>query len=126
MLENVITFPFIMFIILLFAFFAVTGMAMFNQWAMVQNQAQFVAVSVAKWGIYTNEAEASINNFANQLNLPRSAIKVNTTSGSYGQGIIADVTVPFNFKVGKYSAGLFDIKGMGRAVSTYMPGAYGP
>lgn len=126
MLENVVTFPFLLFFIFLFVFFAITGMAMFNQWAMVQNQAQFVALSVAKWGIYTNEAEFSVKDFADQLKLPRSAIKVNTTSGSYGQSIIADVTVPFNFKVGKYSVGKFDLKGVGRAVSSYIPGTYSP
>lgn len=124
MLENVIIFPFIMFLIFLFVFFAITGMAMFNQWAMVQYQAQFIASSVAKWGKYTPEAEDSINSFASELNLQRRDIQVDASGGPYGQGVTAKVTIPFDFKVGKYRVGTFDLTGIGRAASVYIPGGY--
>lgn len=125
MLGDVIMFSFTMFLIFLFTIFAVTGMAMFNQWAMVQHQAQFVASSVAKWGQVTSEVEQSITSFANDLKIPRNRVKVTTSGGGpYGQGVTAEVTIPFEFKVGKYRVGTYDLTGKGRAVSVYIPGGY--
>lgn len=126
MLGDVIMFSFTMFLIFLFTIFAVTGMAMFNQWTMVQHQAQFVASSIAKWGQITPEVEQSINQFASDLNIPRSQVRVSTSGGGpYGQAVTAQVTIPFDFKVGAYRVGTFDLTGKGRAVSVYIPGGYG-
>ncbi len=126
MLDKVIMFPFSLFLIFLFAFFAVTGMGMFSQWAMVQNQAQYVAASMARYGGYTQEAENAVREFADRLNLSRSAVDVEVNSIGpipWGMDAEARITIPYRFRVGEYSVGTFNISGSGRAVSTYLGGA---
>lgn len=128
MLDKVIMLPFTMFIIFLFAFFAVTGMAMFTQWNMVQNQAQFVASSMGKWGGYTAQAENTVRAFADRIGLSRDDVDVEVSSRgpvSWGTPVWARITIPFEFKVGKYTVGTYDISGLGRSVSSYLPGGYG-
>jgi len=121
MLDKVIALPFSLFLIFLFAFFAVTGMAMFTQWSMVQNEAQYIAASMGKWGGYTQEAEDSVKDMADRLDLSRSSVNVEVSDvgpAPWGMPVTAEVTVPFDFKVGKYDVGSFHISGLGNSVST--------
>lgn len=127
MLDKVIMLSFTMFLMLLFAFMAVTGLAMFNQWGMVQNQAQFLAASTGKWGGYTLEAERTVNEFAGRLNLPRDQVRVEVSDAgpvSWGTPLWVRVTIPFRFRVGRYNVGNFNLVGTGRSVSSYLHGAY--
>ncbi|MGB9825757.1 MAG: hypothetical protein ACPLRU_03700 [Desulfofundulus sp.] len=127
MLDKVLMIPFSMFMIFMFAFFAVTGIGMFSQWCMVQNEAQFVAASMGKWGGYTADAENSVREFASRINCPRSQIRVEVSAVGpvpWGKGVWAKVSVPFRFKVGKYDVGTYTLTGLGRSVSTYLEGAY--
>lgn len=127
MLDKVIMLPFSMFIFFLFAFFAAIGVIMFGQWCMVQNEAQFVAASMGKWGGYTEDADEVIDNLADRLNLSRHEIKVQVSDIGpvpWGQPVEARVTVPFNFKLGEYEVGRYELTGVGHAVSSYLEGAY--
>lgn len=127
MLDRVLMFSFTMFFIFLFAFFAVMGVIMFGQWCMVQNEAQAVAVSMGKWGGYTQEAENTVSGFAMRINVPRSQIKVEVSDvgpAPWGKTVWARVSVPFDFRVGQYRVGTYTLTGLGYSVSTYLPGAY--
>ncbi|AEG14442.1 hypothetical protein Desku_0842 [Desulfofundulus kuznetsovii DSM 6115] len=127
MLDKVIMLPFSMFVIFLFAFTGVVGVVMFGQWCMVQNQAQMVATSMGKWGGYTAEAESAVNEFANQINCPRSQVKVQVSDTGpvpWGKTVWARVSVPFQFRVGQLNIGTYTLPGYGQSVSTYLPGAY--
>lgn len=127
MLDKAIMLPFTMFLVFLFAFFAVTGMGVFNHWALVQNQAQFLASSVGKWGGYTTEAAQSVNKFARDLRLSPGDVRVTVNEPgpiSYGKPVWVTVTIPYYFKVGRFNAGTFTLSGTGRTVSTYAFDAY--
>lgn len=127
MLDKVIMVPFALFLVFLFAFFAVTGVGMFGQWVAVQNQAQFVASSMGKWGGYTAEADRAVDEFARRINVPRERIEVrvsNTAPVPWGTPVWARITVPFDFRVGQYEVGTYSLTGVGQSVSSYLPGAY--
>jgi len=127
MLDKVIMLPFTMFLLFLFAFFAVTGIGLFNHWTMVQNQAQFIASSISKWGDYTSEAQDSVEQFANDLNISHSQVNVSTSGGKdYGEPVWVEISIPYKLKVGRFNAGTFTLTGTGRAVSVYIPGSYSP
>lgn len=127
MLDKVIMLMFAMFLLFLFAFFAVMGVGMFVRWGAVQNQAQFVAASMGKWGGYTQEAENSVREFASRMNLSRHEVRVevsNVQPVPWGTRVWARLTVPFDFAVGRYRVGTYRLTGQGEAVSSYLPGAY--
>lgn len=127
MLDKVILLSFIMFMIFLFAFMAVAGLGMFTQWGVVQNQAQFVAASMGKWGGYTAETGRTVAELARSLHLARNDVNVQVSSTGpipWGAPVWAKLSVPFKFKVGRYNVGTFQLSGLGRSVSAYMPGAY--
>lgn len=123
MLDKVIMLPFSIFLIFLFVFFAVTGMGMFTWWQMAQNEAQFIASSMAKYGGYTEEAEETVEKLADKLNISRSKIDVEVNSVGpipWGMETEARVTLPYRFKVGKYDLGTVNVSGVGRSVSTFL------
>lgn len=127
MLDKVIMLPFSIFIIFLFAFMAVMGICMFSQWCMVQNESQFIASSMGKWGGYTQEADEALSEFADRINCPENSMTVtlsNTNPVAWGKPVYARLTVPFEFKVGNYNLGTYNLTGYGQSVSTYLPGAY--
>lgn len=127
MLDKVIMLPFSMFIIFLFAFMGVMGVSMFGQWCMVQNESQFIASSMGKWGGYTQDANDALGEFATKINCPRGNINVtlsNTQPAPWGKPVFARLTVPFKFKVGSYNVGTYNLSGLGQSVSAYLPGAY--
>lgn len=126
MLDKIIMLPFSMFIFFLFAFLSVIGVIMFGQWTMVQNEAQFVASSMGKWGGYTSHAEDIVDRFADKVNLSRNKIKVDVSDVGpipWGQPIEARITVPFNFELGDYKVGTYNLTGVGHSVSSNL-GAY--
>lgn len=127
LLDKVLMFPFTLFVIFLFAFFAVVGVVMFGQWSMVQNEAQMVAVSMGKWGGYTDEAEKGVQDFCAKLNVSRSQVKVEVSNKGpvpWGKTVWAEISVPFQFRLGSYNVGTYTLTGKGYSVSTYLPGAY--
>lgn len=127
MLDKVIMLPFSIFLILMFVFMGITGIAMFGQWLEVQNLAQHVAMSMGKWGGYTVQADNSIDEFASKINCPRSRIRVEVSNAypvPWGQPVWARITVPFEFRVGEIYVGTYELTGVGRSVSSYLQGAY--
>lgn len=127
MLEKIVSFMFMMFFLFAFAFVASIGVALFVQWGAVQNQAQFVAASMGRWGGYTQEAENAVREFAARVKLPRYAVRVEVSDPGpvpFGQPVWARITVPFEFRVGPFDVGTYDLTGLGRSVSSYLPGAY--
>lgn len=127
MLDKIIMVPFMMFMVVLFLFLGIIGLVMFAQYGMVQNQAQHIAASMGKWGGYTVSAENSMNRFADQLNLSRHKIGVetsNTSPAPWGAPVWAKITVPFDFKLGDIEVGKYNLVGLGRSTSTYLDGAY--
>ncbi|MBC7106261.1 MAG: hypothetical protein H5T97_09995 [Firmicutes bacterium] len=127
MLDKIVSFIFMVFFLFAFAFVAVLGVAMFVQWGAVQNQAQFVAASMGRWGGYTQEAENAVRDFAARLNLPRSAVRVEVSDvgpAPFGTPVWAKIRVPYRFEIGPFKIGTYDLAGMGRSVSSYLPGAY--
>jgi len=126
-LEKVVAFLFILFFFLALTFVAAVGVTMFVQWGAVQNQAQFVAASMGRWGGYTQEAENAVQEFASRIKLPRHAVRVEVSDPGpvpFGQPVWARITVPFEFRVGPFDVGTYDLTGLGRSVSSYLPGAY--
>ncbi len=127
MLDKTIMLPFAMFLIFLFAFSAVVGIIMFYHWTMAQNEAQFIATAMSKWGGYTYETEQTVKDFAQDIKLNRGDVDVSVNNIGpirWGKPIKVEVEIPFKFKIGNYNFGTFNLKGMGRSVSSYLPGAY--
>lgn len=128
MLAKVLVLPFLLFFLLLFAFAAVAGVTTFVAWGAVQNQAQFVAASMGRWGGYTQEAENAVRDFASRMNLSRGQVRVevsNVQPVSFGTPVWARITVPYDFRVGgNWHIKTVDLTGLGRSVSSYLPGAY--
>lgn len=127
MLEKAILFPFVLFFLLAFAFLAVTGVVMFVEWNAVQNQAQFLAASLGKWGGYTQEAENAVRDFAARLGLARSEVRVEVSDVgpvAWGTPVWVRVTVLYHFRLGSWQVGSYSLTGLGRSVSSYLPGAY--
>jgi hypothetical protein len=126
-LSKVLLLPFLLFFLLIFAFAAVVGVTAFAHWGAVQNQAQFVAASMGRWGGYTQEAENAMRDFASRFKVSRSAVRVEVSAVgpvSFGTPVWARVTVPYDFRVGSWRITTFNLTGMGRSVSSYLPGAY--
>jgi hypothetical protein len=125
MLDKVIMLPFSIFLIFLFVFLGVIGIVMFGQWAQVQNEAQFLATSMGKWGGYTEQAEQSVQDFAQQVRRPRSDIAVRVSEigpAPWGKPMWVRVTVPFDFRLGNYNVGTYQLTGLGRSLSSYLGG----
>jgi hypothetical protein len=125
MLDKVIMLTFSMFMIFLFAFISVTGVGMFTQWCQVQDEAQYIATSMGKWGGYTSQAAQSVQTFSQGINCPQSKITVQVSSAgpiNFGGSLWARITVPFDFTVGEYKIGTYNITGLGKSVSSYLGG----
>ncbi|MBM7854948.1 hypothetical protein JOC37_001328 [Desulfohalotomaculum tongense] len=119
--------------IFLFLCFVVAGgmfIGMVTQWNAVQNEAQYIARSMGKYGGYTTEADEDLRKFTKELNIAPDDIDVEIEPVSapvdWGTTVTAKITRKFHFKVGEF----IDIKtpiplvGKGRSVSTYLDGAY--
>lgn len=128
MLAKVLVLPFLLFFLLVFAFAAVMGVTAFTHWGAIQNQAQFVAASMGRWGGYTQEAENVMRDFASRFNISRSAVRVEVSAVGpvpFGTPVWARVTVPYDLRVGKnWRIATVGLTGLGRSVSSYLPGAY--
>lgn len=114
------------FVITLVAFFGFEGIAMVSQITVVQNEAQAAASSMGKWGGYTNQAENSVREMTNRLKLSRRDVNVEISEKGpvpWGKSVSTQITIPFDFKVGKYGIGTITLVGHGKAVSSYL-GAY--
>ncbi|OPY63680.1 MAG: hypothetical protein A4E56_00403 [Pelotomaculum sp. PtaU1.Bin065] len=125
MLEKVIMLPFSMFLIFLFAFIAVIGVTMFGQLCSIQNEAQFLAMSMGKWGGYTEQAEESLADFAEQINRDVSSMSVQISEDgpvAWGKPVTAKLIVPFEFHLGSYNVGTYQLTGTGKSVSSYLGG----
>ncbi|MBO8128246.1 MAG: hypothetical protein H0Z39_03480 [Peptococcaceae bacterium] len=102
---------------------------MIGQWYVVTNQAQFLAESQGKYGGYTTEAEAAMQQFYHDYNLDPSEVDVYVSAPGgpvpWGTVVTARITVPFKFQVGSFMTP-FEVllTGYGRSVSTYLPGSY--
>jgi len=117
--------PFAFFLIFAFAVMAIMGMAMIHHWAAVQSEAQAVASSMGKWGGYTDQANQLLTGFAQEMDISVSDITVQVSDIGpipYGQGISVQLSVPFDFKLGNWNVGTFDLKGIGQSVSSYLGG----
>ncbi len=117
---------FVIFLILMVSFTAAVGIIMFGQWCAVQNQAQFVAESMGKWGGYTTDADRAMREFADRINVSKSRIDIevsNVYPVPWGTPVWVRLYVPFNFSVGNVNVGRYTLEGVGRSVSSYMPGS---
>ncbi len=129
MLDKVIMLPFTMVLIFMFFFVGITGVIMFGQWCMIQNQAQFVATSMGKWGGLTTETKTDTIQFANEINHTYgNDLRLNVSNSGYpapwGQEVWAEIKSQFNFEIGEIEVGVYELTGYGRSVSTYLDGAY--
>lgn len=129
MLERVISAFGAFFFIIGFALSAALFIGMMGQWYALQNQAQFIAASEGKYGGYTVEAQNSLDRFISDFKLDRSKVTVEVSAPDapvpWGTPVWAKVTHTFTFKVGGLVLPFtIPITGVGRSVSTYLPGAY--
>ncbi|MCF8010902.1 MAG: hypothetical protein K9L17_08325 [Clostridiales bacterium] len=104
---------------------------MIGQWYMIQNQAQFLASSQAKYGGYTLQAERSLNQFIDDLNLDKSRLDIDISAPAskapvvYSKVVKAKITYNFKFGIGNwFQPFTVPLTGRGRAVSTYLPNTY--
>lgn len=128
MLQKVILTFGIVFVVMLFVLCGAQFIGMIGQWYALQNEAQFLARSQGKYGGYTTEANIELGRFVSTYKLDRSKVRIDASAKGapvpWGTPVTASVENTYRFKVlGPIS---FDvpIKGVGRSVSTYLPGAY--
>lgn len=118
-----------LFVILLFAMTSTLFVGMLGQWYALQNQAQFLASSQGKYGGYTTIADSSLDRFIRDFNMDPAKMNVDVSAPrgpvSYGTVVTAEITYPFEFKVGNaFTPFTVPLTGRGRSVSTYLPGTY--
>lgn len=120
MLEEIIMMPFRMLMFFMFFALAVIGIVMFGQWCMVQNEAQFIASSMGKWGGYTEQAAQSLQDFSQRINAHATVQVSSVGPVPWGQAVQAKVSVPFKFRLGNINVGTYTLTGTGQSVSSYL------
>ena len=117
-----------MFVVLLFAFCATLFIGLTGEWHAIQNEAQFLAQSQSKYGGYTPEANTELREFIADRRIDRTRLSVYASASgapvAWGTPVHATITYNFPYKLGKWVDFDVPITGQGRAVSTYLPGAY--
>ena len=117
-----------LFVILLFTFCGTLFVGLIGEWYAIQNEAQFLAQSQGKYGGYTQEANTELQNFVTTQHLDGSRLTVQVSASGapvfWGTPVHATVTYNFPYQLGQWVSFDVPIAGRGRAVSTYLPGAY--
>lgn len=128
MLDKVVAAFGAVFVLLVFALGCAVFMGLTGVWYALQNEADFLARSQAKYGSYTWEANVELNRFINERGLDRSRLTVEVSAPSnpvpWGTPVRAAVRYNFPFRLGRWASFDVLITGVGRAVSAYAPGAY--
>ena len=129
MLDRIIGAFGMLFFFLGFLFCGVMFMGMAGKWYAVQDHAQFIASSEGKYGGYTAEANSTISQFCQDFKLNRAEVAVQVSAPNspvpWGTPVWAKITVPYEFDVGGFMPSFsVPITGVGRSVSSYLPGAY--
>lgn len=128
MLQKVIDTFGSLFIIMLFVISGALFTGLVGFWYAVQDEAQFLARSQGKYGGYTQEANNELVTFINDRRLDRGRLRVVVSSpgapSPWGTPVHATIEYSFPFQVGQLISFDVPIKGAGRSVSTYLPGAY--
>jgi len=118
-----------LFILLGFALCCALLVGMIGQWYALQNEAQYLAVSQGKYGGYTTEADEGLRDFIRERNLDPARLTVEVSAPNapvpWGTTVWARLTYRFRFGAGNFLAPFeVTLTATGRAVSTYLPGAY--
>lgn len=117
-----------LFVILLFTFCGTIFAGLIGEWYALQNEAQFLAQSQGKYGGYTTEANTELQNFVADRRLDRSRLTVQVSAPGapvpWGTPVRATVTYNFPYRLGRWVSFDVPVTGRGRAVSTYLRGAY--
>ncbi len=104
--------------------------AYLHQGIALQNQAQFIAISMGKFGGYTTEADNSVREYVTDMKIPTSDMKVKVSAPNnpvpWGTPVWAELRVNFRFKIGTVINIVtpLPITKVGRSVSAYEPGNY--
>ena len=100
-----------------------------GEWYALQNEAAYLAASQAKYGGYTTEANAELSRFIAERGLERSRLSVEVSAPGgpvfWGTPVRARITYRFPYRLGRWASFDVPVTGAGRAVSAYVPGAYG-
>lgn len=118
-----------MFVIIALAMVGALVIGMVGTHDALQNQAQYLAVSQAKYGGYTTEADKSLDEFIEDVGLKRDRLEVEVSAPNHpvpwGTPVYAKVKYYYGFEVGDIVITLPQpLVAEGRAVSTYMPNTY--
>ncbi|ABO49482.1 conserved hypothetical protein [Desulforamulus reducens MI-1] len=128
MLDSIIAKFGAIFFIILTVICGALAFDMMTRWFMVQNQAQFIAKSMGKYGGYTTSADQSLQEFASELKANNSNLNVQvsaTSSVHWGTVVTSKITYTYRFAIGSYMPGFnVPLTGKGRSVSTYLEGLY--
>ncbi|MTI82350.1 MAG: hypothetical protein FH756_00310 [Firmicutes bacterium] len=129
MLDKIIAFFFVLLLIMVMSIGGAMMVGMVGQWNAMQNQAQFLAVSQGKYGGYTTQTDSHLDEFVNDLNLTTANLEVEVSAPNgpkpWGTPVWAKITYDFEFKIGNFIPVItVPLHAEGRAVSTYLPGAY--
>ena len=128
MLDKVIGTFGALFIILIFVLCGVLFIGLVGQWYIIQNEAQFLAHSQGKYGGYTQEANNELQTFVAEKGLDRDRLSVQVSAPGapvpWGTPVHAKITYNFPYRLGQWVNFDVPISGQGRAVSTYLRGAY--
>jgi hypothetical protein len=128
MLSKMITAIGSFFIMTLLAVAIAALIAMLGQWYMLQNQTQFIALSMGKYGGYTSEADRSMAEFISEKNLDPQRLDVEVSAiGPVHWGEPLSVTVRYRYLLGeRFFPQPIEVPltTKGRAVSSYLPGLF--
>lgn len=110
------------FVIIIFLIFGAAGLLMLNKWYVVINQAQFTAVSVAKYGGYTDKIDNAMAEFADEIKGDASSIELEVSPDysniTYGTVVRTRLTYNFRLNVTDFFSIDVPITGRGRAACT--------
>lgn len=128
MLDKVIGIFGAVFVNILFALCGAMFVGLVGEWYALQNEAAYLANSMAKYGGYTTEANAELARFISERGLDRTrlAVQVSAPGGPvpWGTPVRASVTYRFPYRVGRFVSFDVPLVGSARAVSAYVPGTY--
>lgn len=129
-LENTAAIHILIFVVFCIAMSCMFFLSMMPQAFYLQNEAQFLAESQAKYGGYTVEANNHLMQFVAEEKIDTSKLKVSVSAPNapveWGTPVRADLQYNYVFKVGSFVElpTPIPLRGRGRAVSTYLEGAY--
>ncbi len=128
MLARVISSFGIVFVLMVWVIMCASTVGLIGEWFQVQNLAQFLANSQAKYGGYTTIANTALSQWnhdkGDSLQITGVSVSAAGTPVVYGTTVTAEVRCDYKITAGTLDLIRVPIVGKGQAVSSYWPGLY--